>query len=264
MTGWLHFNEGIAPLIVSVPHAGTDIPDKIAGLRSGDLAHHDADYHVGKLYAFAREMGATLVETGISRSVIDVNRDPSGILLYPGQVTTGLCPVETFAGEPLYEPGQEPNGDEIDHRRSRYFDPYHAALAAQIARLRGLHPAIVLYDAHTIRSHVPRLFEGELPLFNIGSFGGASCALELTEAVAKECVGHSAVINGRFKGGWITRHYGNPAGGVHAIQLELAMRGYLDEDADWPPAWDAARAASLQVTLRQILTACLRFAKDQT
>ena len=262
MTDWLHVTEGTAPLIVSVPHAGTGIPGEITGLLS--LARHDADHHVGKLYALAREMGATIIETDVSRSVIDVNRDPSGVSLYPGQVTTGLCPVETFAGEPLYNDGQEPDGEEITRRRTRYFDPYHAALNAQIARLRSLHPAVVLYDAHSIRSHVPRLFEGELPQFNIGSFGGASCAPALTQAVATQCAGHSHIVNGRFKGGWITRHYGNPAGGVHAIQMELAMRGYLDEAGDWPPIWDAARARALQPILRQILTACLSFAKDQT
>ncbi len=264
MTDWLHVTEGTAPLIVSVPHAGIGLPGEIAGLRSLAMARHDADHHVGKLYAFAAEMGATLIETSISRSVIDVNRDPSGASLYPGQVTTGLCPVETFAGVPLYSDGQEPDREEITRRRTHYFDPYHAVLKAQIARLRSLHPAVVLYDAHSIRSHVPRLFEGELPQFNIGSFGGASCAPALTQAVATQCAGHSHIVNGRFKGGWITRHYGNPAGGVHAIQMELAMSGYLDEAGDWPPIWDAARASALQPILRQILTACLSFAKDQT
>lgn len=263
MTGWLHVGEGAAPLIVSVPHAGTEIPEGISGLCSASLARHDADHHVGKLYGFARDLGATIIETAISRSVIDVNRDPSGVSLYPGQVTTGLCPVETFAGEPLYAAGAEPDEAEIDRRRACYFEPYHAALDAQIARLRALHPVVVLYDAHSIRSHVPRLFEGELPLFNIGSFGGASCAAALTQAVAKECAGQSHVINGRFKGGWITRNYGDPAGGVHAVQMELAMRGYLDEDAPWPPAWDPARAASLHPVLHNILSACLSFAKDQ-
>lgn len=263
MTGWLHVGEGAAPLIVSVPHAGTEIPEGISGLCSAPLARHDADHHVGKLYAFAREMGATLIETAISRSVIDVNRDPSGASLYPGQVTTGLCPLETFAGVPLYTARAEPDEAEIARRRTHYFDPYHAALQAQIARLRAAHPAVVLYDAHSIRSNVPRLFPGELPLFNIGSFGGASCAPELTRAVAEQCTGHSHVINGRFKGGWITRNYGDPAGGVHAVQMELAMRGYLDEDAPWPPAWDPARAASLHPVLHNILSACLSFAKDQ-
>ena len=263
MTDWLHVGEGAAPLIVSVPHAGTEIPEGISGLCSAPLARHDADHHVGKLYAFACEMGATLIETAISRSVIDVNRDPSGASLYPGQVTTGLCPVETFAGVPLYAAGAEPDEAEIARRQTHYFDPYHAALQAQIARLRAAHPAVVLYDAHSIRSHVPRLFAGELPLFNIGSFGGASCATGLTQAVTAECAGQSHIINGRFKGGWITRAYGNPAGGVHAVQMELAIRGYLDEDAPWPPAWDPARAAGLQITLRKILDACLTFAKDQ-
>ena len=264
MRDWLNIAEGAAPLIVSVPHAGTAIPSEITGLLSDALARHDADFHVGQLYAFARNLGATIIETAISRSVIDVNRDPSGASLYPGQATTSLCPETTFAGEPLYGDGQAPDTSEITRRRAVYFDPYHAALQAQIARLRAAHPAVVLYDAHSIRSHVPRLFAGELPQFNIGSFGGASCAPALTEAVAKQCTGHSHVIDGRFKGGWITRAYGNPAVGVHAIQMELAMRGYLDEAGDWPPRWDVSRAASLQPVLRQILTACLSFAKDQT
>lgn len=264
MTGWLHIAEGTAPLIVSVPHAGTVLPADVSGLRSASLARHDADHHVGKLYAFARELGVTLIETGISRSVIDVNRDPSGVSLYPGQVTTGLCPVETFAGEPLYGEGQQPDKAEIARRRAAYFDPYHAALKAQIARLRARYPAVVVYDAHSIRSIVPRLFDGQLPQFNIGSFGGASCAPDLTAAVAAQCERHSHVIDGRFKGGWITRAYGDPAGGVHAVQMELAMRGYLDEDAPWPPVWDAARAAALQPILHRILNSCLSFAKDQT
>lgn len=264
MRDWLNVAEGAAPLIVSVPHAGTAIPSEIIGLRSAALARHDADFHVGQLYAFARNLGATIIETGISRSAIDVNRDPSGASLYPGRATTSLCPETTFAGEPLYRDGQAPDDTEITRRRATYFDPYHTALQAQIARLRAAHPAVVLYDAHSIRSHVPRLFEGELPLFNIGSFGGASCAPALTQAVARQCAGHSNVIDGRFKGGWITRAYGNPAGGVHAIQMELAMRGYLDEAGDWPPRWDASRAAALQPILRNILSACLSFAKDQT
>lgn len=263
MTDWLSITPGDAPLIVSVPHAGTIIPGDISGLVSPDLARRDADHHVDRLYALAAELGATIVHSRISRTVIDLNRDPSGKSLYPGQATTGLCPISTFDGELLYRAGAEPGGGEIARRRAVWFDPYHAALRDQIGRLRGLHPVVVLYDAHSIRSHVPRLFDGELPQFNIGSYDGASCDAALTDAIAANCAGESHVINGRFKGGWITRHYGDPPRGVHAIQMELAIRGYADEFGPWPPPWDAARAAPMQTKLRRILTTCLDFAKDQ-
>jgi formiminoglutamase len=262
MTDWLCVTPGDAPLIVSVPHAGTVIPDDISGLLSDDLARRDADHHVHLLYAFAADLGATLIHSRISRTVIDLNRDPSGRSLYPGQVTTGLCPVTTFDGEPLYRAAAEPDAAEIERRRAAYFDPYHAALCAQIARLRALHGKVVLYDAHSIRSHVPRLFDGELPQFNIGSYDGTSCAAALTDAIAADCASDSHVVNGRFKGGWITRHYGAPARGIHAVQMELAIRGYADEDSDWPPAWDSARAAPMQAKLRSILNICLDFAKE--
>ena len=268
MTDWLSVIQGDAPLIVSIPHAGTIIPDDISGLISLDLARRDADHHVDRLYAFAADLGATIIHSRISRTVIDLNRDPSGQSLYPGQATTGLCPDVTFDGERLYSAGAQPDAAEIERRRVRYFAPYHSALGEQIGRLRAFHPAIVLYDAHSIRSHVPRLFEGELPQFNIGSYNDASCDKALTDAVAANCTHDSLVVNGRFKGGWITRHYGQPKRGIHAVQMELAIRGYSDEDgADedgaWPPAWDAARAAPMQAKLHSILTTCIDFAKDQ-
>lgn len=264
MTDWLSVTPGEAPVIVSVPHAGTIIPDAISGLVSHDLARRDADHHVDRLYAFAADLGATILRSRVSRTVIDLNRDPSGQSLYPGQATTGLCPDTTFDGELLYQAGAEPDAAEIDQRRAMWFDPYHAALREQIARLRVLHPAIVLYDAHSIRSRVPRLFDGELPQFNIGSYDGASCDSALTAAIAARCAGDTHVVNGRFKGGWITRHYGEPARGIHAVQIELAIRGYADEDGAWPPLWDAVRAGPMQDKLRAILTSCLDFAKDQS
>jgi len=265
MNDWLTIDRGSAPLIVSIPHAGTDIPDEVAaGLTSPSRAARDADLHVDRLYGFASELGATIVRTAISRTAIDVNRDPSGASLYPGQATTGLCPTETFDGEPLYRDGHMPDGAEIARRRTTYFDPYHAALSTEIDRLRGEHARVVLYDAHSIRSIVPRLFDGELPQFNIGTDGGTTCAPALTGAVEAACdaSGLSRVTNGRFRGGWITRHYGDPTLGIHAIQMELAMRGYLDERADWPMPWDARIAAPMQDILRRVLDACLIFARE--
>ncbi|MDQ1192608.1 N-formylglutamate deformylase [Brevundimonas vesicularis] len=271
MQDWLTIHEGSAPLVIGLPHTGTDIPAAIeARMTSSWLARKDADWWVDRLYDFAIDMGATLVRTGVSRSVIDVNRDPSGVSLYPGMTTTGLCPTETFDGEPLYQAGQEPDTAEIAERRATWFDPYHAALQAQLERLRH-QGSVVLYDAHSIRSVVPRLFEGELPQFNIGDNDGATCAGELTQAVEKACAisGDSVVVNGRFKGGWTTRHYGRPETGIHAIQMELADRGYILDPTgpvssdNRPSPYQPDRAEPMRGHLRRVLTACIAFAESQ-
>lgn len=262
--------RGSAPLIVSIPHAGIDIPAEIeAALVSPWLARKDTDWWIEKLYDFAPELGATLIRTSVSRTVIDVNRDPSGASLYPGQATTGLCPTETFDGEPLYRAGAEPDEAEIARRRRLYFDPYHAALADEIARLRQCHPHVVLYDCHSIRSVVPRLFEGELPHMSIGTNSGASCDTTLSHVIQALCDASdfSWVANVRFRGGWITRRYGEPEAGVNAIQMELACRSYLAEpipdvsDRNWPTPFDEAYAAPMRGVLRSILKACLSFAR---
>ncbi len=169
---WLSVHRGAAPLLVSLPHTGTAVPSDIeVGLWSPWLARKDADWWIDRLYAFAADLGATTVHTAMSRTVIDVNRDPSGVSLYPGQATTELCPTTSFDGEPLYRAGHEPDAAEIARRRARYFAPYHAALAAELTRLRAMHPRVVLYDCHSIRSRVPRLFDRLLPEFNIGTNG---------------------------------------------------------------------------------------------
>ena len=268
--GWLSVHHGDAPLIVSFPHTGTEIPDKMESLMvSPWLARKDTDFWVDVLYDFAHAIGATTIRPALSRTVIDVNRDPSGTSLYPGQATTGLCPVETFDGEPLYRSGSEPGPGEVLRRRAEYFDPYHQALAAELERKRAEFGCVVLYDAHSIRSRMPRLFEGELPQFNIGTNNGATCSPSLTDTIEKLCdrAGPSRVTNGRFRGGWITRHYGKPEVGVHAVQMELSMRGYLQEPEgslnknNWPTPLDDVRAARLRVGLRDILAACAAFAR---
>jgi N-formylglutamate deformylase len=268
LPSWLSVTRGDAPLIVSMPHTGTDIPPGIESrFVSLWLARKDADWWVHLLYDFAPALDATVIRTLLSRSVIDVNRDPSGRSLYPGQAETELCPTMTFDGEPLYHQGDVPSADEIAQRHNLFFTPYHAALEAEIARLRAQHARIVLFEAHSIRSRIPRLFDGELPNFNIGTNSGASCGAELTRAIESACESYSfnRVTNGRFKGGYTTRHYGEPQRGAHAVQLELAMRGYMqDPDVptteNWPSAYDADRAAPLCTTLRHILETCLRFA----
>ena len=261
-----------APLLLSIPHSGVDIPPQFErGLVSLWLARRDADWWVDKLYDFAGELGATVVRTSISRTVIDVNRDPSGASLYPGQATTELCPTTSFDGEPLYVAGAEPDSHAKAERTARYFQPYHDALAAEIARLRERHPAIVLYDCHSIRSRIPRLFPGELPHLNIGTNSGASCAPALSTAVRSACEASSfsCVTDGRFKGGYITRRYGRPAEGVHALQMELACRGYLREEqtpvqpGSWPPPYQADHAFPLRSVLQRVLITCVSFAESR-
>ena len=261
---WLQIHRGDAPLVVAFPHGGNDLAGLDSRFVSPWLAQRDADWWIADLYAFARELGATTVGTTISRSVIDCNRDPSGASLYPGQATTALVPTTTFDGEPLYA-GAVPDAAEIAARRTIWFDPYHAALTAEIARLRSLHPRVVVYDAHSIRSRIPRLFDGDLPQFNIGTNSGQTCAPALEAAIAQACAasGLCHVVNGRFKGGWTTRHYGQPETGVHAVQMELALRGYVTEPVtidptNWPAPLDPAPV--IAPTLHAVLGAALTFA----
>ncbi|MGH6926150.1 MAG: N-formylglutamate deformylase [Propylenella sp.] len=270
MSGAVTVARGSAPLIVSIPHTGTQIPAEIeADLVSPWLARKDTDWHTEKLYDFAPAFDATIIRTPISRTVIDVNRDPSGRSLYPGQATTGLAPAETFDGEPLYRAGREPDSGEVARRRRFFFDPYHASLAAEIERLRRSHANIVLYDCHSIRSVIPRLFERDLPHMNIGTNNGVSCDHTFAHAIQAVCdaSGFSWVVNKRFLGGYITRYYGRPESGVHTIQMELACRSYLDEpiphvdETNWPPPHSTERAAKMRDTVKAAFKACLSFAR---
>ncbi len=261
---WLRVERGDAPVIVAFPHGGSDLAGYDAQFVSPWLAQRDADWWIAEVYHFVRDLGVTTVATTISRSVIDCNRDPSGASLYPGAATTELVPTTTFDGEPLYA-GALPDADDVAPRRAAYFDPYHAALMAEIARLRAVHPRVVVYDAHSIRSRIPRLFDGQLPQFNIGTNGGTTCAPALTAAIAAPCAasGLGHVVDGRFRGGWTTRHYGRPHDGVHAVQMELAMRGYLAEPdavtpANWPAPIDPQPAVA--TTLCSVIAAALSFA----
>jgi formiminoglutamase len=265
---WLSITPGEAPLLLSMPHSGTALQGMEPRLVSPWLARKDADWHIPELYAFGEQLGATIVRTSVSRTVIDVNRDPSGRSLYPGMATTELCPTTTFDGEPLYLENQTPSAEEIAQRRRDYFDPYHAALQTQIQRLLTKHPRIVVYDCHSIRSSIPRLFDGQLPQFNIGTNDNQACDPQLSATLLETCAnsGFSHVLNGRFKGGYITRSLGNPARGVHAVQMELSCRGYLREppslatEANWPVALDPRFAAPLRDVLVDVLQHCIDFA----
>ena len=263
---WLRVHQGQAPLVIAFPHGGTDLAGMDARFVSPWLARRDADWWIAELYAFARDLGVTTVATSISRSVIDCNRDPSGASLYPGAATTELVPTTTFDGEPLYA-GAVPDAAAIAARRDAYFEPYHAALSGEVERLRAVHPRVVVYDAHSIRSRIPRLFDGDLPQFNIGTNSGASCDPALTDAIEAACAasGLGHVVNGRFKGGWTTRHHGRPARGIHAVQMELALRGYVAEPEhvdpeNWPAPLDPAPA--IAPTLRRVIEAALNFAGE--
>lgn len=251
--------RGDGPLILSMPHVGTILtPEAAARLNETGLAVGDTDWWMDRLYDFADDLAPTVIRARLSRYVIDVNRDPSGISLYPGQATTELCPTTTFDGDPLYRPGMEPDETEIARRRAAYHAPYHAALSAEIARVRDRHGYVLLYDCHSIRSVIPRLFEGTLPTFNIGTNSGASCAPGIEAAVVDACAaaGPSYAHNGRFKGGFITRHHGRPAEHVHAVQMELAQSAYMLEAPPW--TYDEAAAAPTRIILRQVLEAMLK------
>ncbi len=261
---WLIVRRGDTPLVVSIPHAGVDLAGFEPAFVDPWLARKDADWRLDELYDFVEPLGATVVRTKLSRSIIDVNRDPSGASLYPGQATTELCPTTTFDGEPLYRAGQAPDAGEIWRRRELYFDPYHTALTAEIARLRERFKRVALFDAHSIRSRIPRLFDGELPLFNLGTNSGASCDPFLRKAVAAVLAAsnESMVLDGRFKGGWITRAYGKPDQGVEAVQLELACRAYMQEPMrpapdNWPTWIDEKRATPTRATLKRVLETIL-------
>jgi formiminoglutamase len=251
----IDITQGDSPLVLGLPHTGTDIPDDcLARLNDTGRAMADTDWHIHQLYD-GLMADVTYVRTPVHRYVIDVNRDPSGASLYPGQNTTGLCPTTDFDGVPIYPSGEEPDDAEVERRRIAYHAPYHAALAAELERVKSIHGFAILYDCHSIRSHIPFLFDGTLPDFNIGTNNGATCAPELVKRTMQICSnakGYTAILNGRFKGGWTTRHYGQPADGIHAIQMELAQSTYLATETP-PWSYDPSRADRLRSHLTSIL-----------
>ena len=249
---------GDTPLIISVPHAGTYLPPDIAAaLTPAGLAVPDTDWHVDRLYDFAPALGASMLTASHSRVAVDLNRSPAGGTLYPGQVETGICPTESFAGDPYYQ-GAVPGAEEIARRVALYWQPYHDALRGLIDRARAAHGVAHVLDGHSICGRIPRLFPGDLPDLNLGTFDGASAAAGAAARVmeAMEGQGFSTVLNGRFKGGHITRHYGAPADRVHVLQLEMAWRSYIDEAR--PALFDPVRAARLIQTLDRVVRALLR------
>jgi len=253
--------RGHSPVILAMPHTGVFVPNSIAAkLNANGRELTDTDWHVDRLYRGLLP-GATVIKANFHRYVIDANRDPSGKSLYPGQNTTGLCPKTDFDGCGIYKEGCAPGAEEIELRRAVFHAPYHQTIAKEIKRLQKQHKNVVVYDCHSIRSHAPYLFEGTLPDFNIGTNSGRACDPRLEGLVADICEGaggFTSVVNGRFKGGWTTRHYGDPKAGVHAIQMELAQSTYMLEKAPWD--YQSKAAQKTRNTLRQILQAIEKFA----
>jgi N-formylglutamate deformylase len=257
-------HPGRTPLLVSVPHVGTDIPaDQRQRYVERALAVEDTDWHLDQLYAFARELGASLLVPHHSRYLIDLNRPPENTPMYAGANNTELCPTRFFTGEPLYRDGQAPDAAEIDRRRIHYWQPYHQALQLELARLKAVHGHALLWDGHSIQAVLPWLFEGRLPDLNLGTANGASCAPGLRAALSEKLASQSRytqVVDGRFKGGYITRQYGRPAEGVHAVQMEMGWHCYMHEASS--ERIDPARAAEVTPVLHGLLQTMLDWTPD--
>jgi N-formylglutamate deformylase len=247
--------QGVSPIILGLPHTGTDVPDDIfQRLNANGKILADTDWHIHTLYDGLLP-DVTTVRAKFHRYVIDANRDPEGVSLYPGQNTTGLISTTDFDGKAIWNQGQEPTEADIKTRLKKFHAPYHAALKAEIDRIKAIHGIAVLYDCHSIRSLIPFLFEGRLPDFNIGTDSGRSCHSSIEQAVQEitaDAKGFTSILNGRFKGGWTTRHYGKPEQGIHAIQMELTQASHLSTEAP-PFTYEKDKAAKLRKTLKLIL-----------
>jgi N-formylglutamate amidohydrolase len=259
------FQQGSVPLLVSFPHSSTFLPPSLAGrMTERGRAVPDTDWFLPRLYDFLPQTGASVIEAGFSRYVIDANRSPDGENLYPGMPTPQLCPTLCFDGHPVYLTGEEPDEFEIGQRIAGYWQPYHNQILEELLRIKHRHGVAVLFDAHSILSRVPRLFDGQLPDINIGTAHGASCSSALQESIEvaldRQTV-CSRVVNGRFVGGYITRHYGQPDRNIHAVQLELSQSRYLNETTG---EWDESRAAETAAVLRDIVNTILNWTEKLT
>jgi len=259
------FEPGTSPLLVSMPHVGTHIPAALAAdMTEAAQGVPDTDWHVDRLYDFLPALGASVLRATHSRYVIDLNRPPGGESLYPGARNTELCPTSLFDDRPIYRPGRAPDAAALAERRAVYWQPYHERLAAELAAIKARHGYALLFDAHSIRSHVPRFFEGRLWDINLGTGDGLAASPAVAEAVAaaaRQAAGYTSILNGRFKGGYITRHYGRPAERIEALQLELSQIVYMEEEP--PFRFRDDRAAEIRPALRRILEAMLAAGAEQ-
>lgn len=259
-----HFLRGDSPILISIPHAGTFIPNNIAcSMTAVALLMPDTDWHVPLLYDFAKNQHISLLQADNSRYVIDLNRPPDNTPLYPSQDTTGLCPIDTFDKQPIYDKGKQPDSAEIQRRITEYWQPYHAKLTIELQRIRAIHGIAILWDAHSIASNVPRFFDGKLPDLNFGTVDSQSCAASLQQALANtmqqsaHVKNYSHVFNGRFKGGYITRQYGKPEANIHAIQLEISQSIYMQESA--PYGYKPDLTKNLKLLLIDLLQSCMHW-----
>lgn len=248
-------HRGTTPVLVSMPHVGTVIPQSLRHRfveRAGQT--EDTDWFLDRLYAFVKDLGASLIVPLESRYVIDLNRPSDNRPMYAGQNNTELCPTRFFTGDPLYRDGMAPSDGEVQERVRTYWQPYHDALRDETQRLKSLHGHAVLFDAHSIKGTLPWLFEGDLPDMNLGTSSGHSCATtlreQLTQVFASQ-TNYSYMVDGRFKGGHITRHFGQPDQGVHTVQLEMSWRAYMEETP--PYAWHPQRAAAVTPLLQRLV-----------
>ncbi|MEP3246478.1 MAG: N-formylglutamate deformylase [Sneathiella sp.] len=256
--------QGDSPLILSQPHPGTEL---MAGMENRMTMEArllpDTDWHIPQLYAgIAADLSATVLSARYSRFVADLNRDPEGNSLYPGQSVTSLCPTDLFDDTPIYNKGEEPSDAEIADRRKEFWQPYHDALKAEVERVHALFGYALVYDCHSIRSMVPRFFDGTLPDLNLGTADHTSADPSLVQRLDTDLQGgrYSYIINGRFKGGYITRQYGDPARNIHAVQMEIAQSAYMEESH--PFAYDDAKATSLTPILQQLLTTMIQWGRQ--
>jgi N-formylglutamate deformylase len=261
-----HFCSGNSPLLISIPHAGTRIPKEINSRMTAEaMLLSDVDWHLPTLYNIAKEFDISVISAEYARYVIDLNRSTENTSLYPGQDVTGLCPIDTFAKGAIYLDGEQPDENEVKNRIERYWKPYHQKLASELQRIQAIHGVAILWDAHSIASHVPRFFSGKLPDLNFGTADSSSCDISLQEAIAStmrksiHAKAYSHVFNGRFKGGYITRHYGMPKMNVHALQLEMSQCIYMEENP--PYKYNTELAMKVQPLLADLLETCLNWAK---
>lgn len=224
-----YFHKGSRPLLVSMPHIGLEIPDDIKkNMTDVALSLKDTDWYIAELYNFLKELDVSIISANYSRYVIDLNRGPDGVSLYPGQNVTSICPTHTFENEPLYKHGHIPD---TALRTEKYWQPYHDKITTELYHMKEKHGRAALWDAHSIKSHLPHLFEGRLPDLNLGTGNGISARPDLAEKLEAiiKASNYSAALNGRFKGGYITRHYGDPANNTQAVQLEISQITYMNE-----------------------------------
>jgi N-formylglutamate deformylase len=257
--------SGNSPLLISIPHVGTSLPSSIINkLTPEALQLPDVDWHLNLLYDFANDYNVSILSAKFARYVIDLNRAPNNTSLYPGQDVTGLCPIDTFAKQAIYMDGQQPDENEIKRRIKQYWTPYHQQLTAELERLNAIHGIAILWDAHSIASKVPRFFNGLLPDLNFGTADSSSCDIKLEKALALTMSqsifskNYSYVFNGRFKGGYITRHYGKPHMNIHAIQLEMCQSTYMEEVP--PYQYHVELALKIKPLLAELINTCLNWA----